>query len=342
MTDRGRRSTAAWGAVGWCAGVLVLLVALPVAASGRLPARLATHWDAGSGRPDGSMPLWAAALFPALVWAVLTAVVALALRRAGTGGDNTGGSSGGSGSGSGGAIPGWAVATLGFGGVVLLGGQASIVRAGLDHADWHDADPVTGWVVGTLVVAVTVGAIGFLAARRAPRQAAPPAGTPSLELPAGQRLVWLAQTSNPWLQAVAAVTGILAVAVTIAVLSGLADAPVALAATPFALACVLVLGCSSVQARVTERGLDVTFGPLGWPGRHWPLEDIESARTEERTPAQVGGWGYRLSGQGTTVMLRAGECLVIRTVRGKDFAVSVDDAGHAAALLNSLGARHTR
>ncbi|MFI5824172.1 DUF1648 domain-containing protein [Streptomyces rishiriensis] len=310
-------------------GVLVLLAALPPAASSRLPGRLATHWNAGSGRPDGSMPLWAAALFPALVWAVLTAVVALVLRRAGTGS---------------GAIPGWALAGLGFGGVMLLGGQTSIVRANLDHADWHDAGPVTSWVVGTLVVAATVGALGFLAAQRALAQTpaqAPPQDGPALDLPAGERVVWLAHTSNPWLQAISAVTGLLAIAVAVGALAGLTDPPVALAATPFALACVLVLGCSSVQARVTERGLDVTFGPLRWPGRHWALEDIESARTENLTPAQVGGWGYRLSGLGATVMLRGGECLVIRTARGKDFGVSVDDAEHAAALLNSLSAQHT-
>ncbi|MET7456775.1 DUF1648 domain-containing protein [Streptomyces sp. NPDC005574] len=308
-------------------GVLVLLAALPPVASSRLPERLATHWNAGSGRPDDSMPLWAAALFPALVWAVLAAVVALALRRAGTGG---------------GAIPRWALAGLGFGGVMLLGGQASIVRANLDHADWRDADSVTSWVVGTLVVAATVGAIGFLAAQRAPAHVPSATDGPVLELPAGQRLVWLARTSNPWLQAVSAVTGLLTIAVVVGALAGLADPPVALAATPFALACVLVLACSSVQARVTERGLDVSFGPLGWPGRHWALEDIESARTENRTPVQVGGWGYRLSGLGTTVMLRGGECLVIRTAKGKDFAVSVDDAEHGAALLNSLSAQHTR
>ncbi|MDQ0688784.1 protein-S-isoprenylcysteine O-methyltransferase Ste14 [Streptomyces achromogenes] len=324
MTDRGRRSTTAWGTVGWCVGVLVLLAALPPVASSRLPERLATHWNGGSGRPDDSMPLWAAAPFPALVRAVLTAVAALALRRAGT--DN-------------GAIPGWALAGLGFGGVMLLGGQASIVRANLDHADWRDADSVTSWVVGTLVVAATVGAIGSLAAQRAPAQVPSAADDPALELPAGQRLVWLGRTSIPWLQAVSAVTGLLAIAVVVGALAGLADPPVALAAPPFALACVLVLASSSVQARVTERGLDVSFGPLGWPSRRWALEDIESARTENRTPAQVGGWGYRLSGLGTTVMLRGGECLVIRTAKGKDFAVSVDDAEHGAALLNSLSAR---
>ncbi|WP_327135969.1 hypothetical protein [Streptomyces sp. NBC_01343] len=36
-------------------------------------------------------------------------------------------------------------------------------------------------------------------------------------------------------------------------------------------------------------------------------------------------------------MLRSGACLVIRS-KGKDFAVTVDDAERAAALLNSLTA----
>ncbi len=103
MTDRaGRRNAAAWGAGGWCLGVLVLLVAMPLAAGGRLPDRLATHWDAGSGEPDSSMPLWAATLFPALIWVAMTAVVAFVLWRA-------------RGSAAG-ATPGWVGATVGFGG----------------------------------------------------------------------------------------------------------------------------------------------------------------------------------------------------------------------------------
>ena len=81
-----------------------------------------------------------------------------------------------------------------------------------------------------------------------------------------------------------------------------------------------------------SEGLEVAFGPLGWPARRWPADTIASAWSEHRTAMQAGGWGYRLSGLGTTVMLRGGECLVIRTAKGKDFAISVD----GAALLNSL------
>ncbi len=104
---------------------------------------------------------------------------------------------------------------------------------------------------------------------------------------------------------------------------------------PFALVSLSAFACSSVRARVAGEGLEVAFGPLGWPVRRWAARDIEWARAENRTPAQVGGWGYRLSGLGTTVMLRSGECLVVSS-RGKVFAVSVDDAERGAALLNAL------
>ncbi|MFI9799887.1 hypothetical protein [Streptomyces sp. NPDC052302] len=46
-------------------------------------------------------------------------------------------------------------------------------------------------------------------------------------------------------------------------------------------------------------------------------------------------------GRSAPAMLRRGECLVVR-VKGKDFAVSVDDAERGAALLNSLGAKSPR
>ncbi|WP_268867480.1 DUF1648 domain-containing protein [Streptomyces blattellae] len=328
MTDSaGRRITAAWGATGWALGVLVLLMVMPLAASSRLPDRLATHWDAGSGKPDSSMPLWVASLFPALIWAVMATVVALALWRA-RGSAN-------------GATRGWVGATLGFGGVTLLGGQAAVVRANLDHTDWRQADSVTAWVMVTLAVAVVVGGVALLAGRRGSAAGPPTPEGPTMEIPEGQRFVWLSRTSVPWLHATAAVTGVVAVAAVAAAVGDLMGAEAALLAGPFALASVLVLGCASVQARVSEKGLEVAFGPLGWPTRRWSAENIDSARVEMRTPAQVGGWGYRLSGLGTTVMLRSGECLVIRATNDKEFAVSVDDAERGAALLNSLRAQRS-
>ncbi|MFD0356309.1 DUF1648 domain-containing protein [Streptomyces sp. NPDC127110] len=314
----GRGGPGPWSAAIWVAGPSAVLVALPWAASGRLPERLATHWSGGSARPDGSMPLWAAALFPALVWAVLALLTVTLVRPRG-----------------GAAV----YATLPAAAVFLVGAQAGIVRANLDRADWHQAGSANLALAVTIAAAAVAGLAGRLATRRRPAPAARPAdAVPGMEIPAGETLVWLSRTANPWLRALAALTGAGALAAALAAVAGLTAPPWALL-VPLAVASVTVLACSSVRARVSERGLEVAFGPLGLPVRRWRAEDIESARAEHRTPAQVGGWGYRLSGKGTTVMLRAGECLVIHPRRGADFAVSVGDAERGAALLNSLIAR---
>ncbi|MEU9035752.1 DUF1648 domain-containing protein [Streptomyces sp. NPDC048352] len=308
------------GAALWAAGISAVLVALPWAARGRLPERLATHWSGVSGAPDGSMPMWAAALVPALVWTALVLLTAGIARW-------DGGTA--------------ARAALPAGAVFLVGAQACVVRANLDRADWQEARSVGPGLAVTLAVAAAAGLAGRLAARRRP--AAQPRATvsgPSMEIPAGERCVWLSRTANPWLRALAGVTGAGALAAVLAGAAGLVPLPWA-AVAPLAVTSVVVLACSSVRARVTERGLDVAFGPLGWPVRRWDVRDIESARAEDRTPAQAGGWGYRLGGAGTTVMLRAGECLVIRPRRGGEFAVSVGDAERGAALLNALAARRT-
>ncbi|WP_315974733.1 DUF1648 domain-containing protein [Streptomyces sp. 3211.6] len=304
-----------WGAVGWGAGVLALLVGLPLAAAGRLPDPVATHWGAGSDGPDGSMPLWAAVVFPALVWVVVVAAVVFGARR--------------------GPRRAWGRAALAFGGVMLAGAQASVVRANLDVADWRQAGDVTGWGVAVMAgVALLAGAGAALPGRRAGAAEPPAAEGPRMEIPDGERLVWLSSAANPWLQLLAGLFALAALGALLAGLAGLAADPWLTAGT-LALAALAVLACSSVRARVTRRGLEVAFGPLGYPVRRWAAEDIESARMEVRTAARAGGWGYRINGLGTTVMLRGGECLVVRA-KGRDFAVSVDDAARGAALLNSL------
>ncbi|MCX5124599.1 DUF1648 domain-containing protein [Streptomyces sp. NBC_00347] len=321
MTDRMKRpGGAGWGAAVWITGVFALLAALPLATSGRLPERVATHW--GGEAPDGSMPLWAASAFPALIWAVLALGAALMTRRTDA------------------PTPSWTGATLAFTGVFMAGTQASIVRANLDRADWRDAGSVGLGITLTSVAALAAGALGWIAGRRGERSspAAEAGEGTSMEIPAGERFVWLSRTTNPWLHLIAAVTGVAALAAALAAAGGLLTGMQWVVVTPFALASVLTLAFSSVQARVTEKGLEVAFGPLGWPVRRWAPQDIESSRAESRTPAQVGGWGYRLSGLGTTVMLRAGQCLVIRPRKGAEFAVSVDDAERGAALLNTLSA----
>lgn len=307
---------ALWGAVAWTLGVTALLVTMPLAARDRLPRQVATHWSGSA--PDGSMSVTAAALFPAGVWLLVTLAVAAAFR----------------------FRPGQAravfAAVLACTGVLLTGAQASVVHANLDRARWQDAAPVGLEVALIILASGAAGALAWLAVRRpAAAPAALPPGAPVLHLPAGERAVWLSQAANTPLQVAATVLGLGAAALLLTSATGLTDGHWP-AVVCLALVAVTLLLAASAQVRVTARGLHVGFGPFGLPARHWALADLESARVEERTARQAGGWGYRINDRGTTVMLRRGECLVVRTRRGTDFAVSVDDAERGAGLLNSL------
>ncbi|MFF9814488.1 DUF1648 domain-containing protein [Streptomyces sp. NPDC014006] len=317
----GGRTAARWAVVGCTAAVAALIVVVPWLLRDRLPDRLATHWSGGAA-PDGSMPFRAASLFPAAIWLLVVLAVGLRWRRSWP------------------TRRTWVPVALAPTATILVGAQISVVLANLDRTHWHDARQPTAGIAVTLALAALTGVVTWrLTVRSA--ATAPPAPGPELPLADDEQVVWFSRVSNPWLQLLAALTGLLTVATAVALALGLAAPaalwPVLLGGAVVSVATAL---CSSVQAKVSEAGLDVAFGPFGRPTRRWAPAAIESARAEQRLPSQVGGWGYRLSSLGTTVMLRAGDCLVIRP-RGRrtDFAVSVDDAERGAALLNALRAR---
>ncbi|MEU9988739.1 DUF1648 domain-containing protein [Streptomyces sp. NPDC048045] len=347
------KGAARWATAVWTAGVAAVIAVLPWAASGRLPGRLATHWSGtGGGTPDGSMPLWAASAFPALIWLVLALVLPLTTtvlrRRAGARGRPVTGAAtrpvpspetrtATRPVASPAARPVIAVALL-SGGVLIAGAQAAVIRANLDRTDWHEARLPMIWIVALLAAATAAGAGAWLLTTRGQDPSPAVAPTPPLEIPDGQHLAWFSRATNPWLHGAALLTGLAAAASGAALAAGLVGTgpffPVFAGA---GLASCSLAVCASVRVRISQHGLEVAFGPLGRPRRRWAAGDIESARVEHRTPAQAGGWGYRLGGLGTTVMVRGGECLVVR-LRGRrsEFAVSVDDAERGAALLNAL------
>ncbi|WP_257585572.1 MULTISPECIES: DUF1648 domain-containing protein [unclassified Streptomyces] len=320
----GRHRAAPWVLAGATAAVAALLAVLPWTQRDRLPDRLATHWSGGSA-PDGSMPLWQACAFPTAVWLLIALAVSVRRRRAWA------------------STRAWAAIALAPAGVVLLGAQVSIVGANLDRADWHQARQPSWWIAVTLALAAVAGVIAWRLTVRA-ASAAPRAGTPALDLPRDERLVWFSRAANPWLQLLSAVAGVAAVGSAVGLALGLAPAgTLGIVCASCAVVALAGTVSSSVRAKVSEAGLEISFGPFGRPVRRWSPDALESARAERRLPSQVGGWGYRISGLGTTVMLRAGDCLVVRP-RGRrsDFAVSLDDAERGAALLNALRARQSR
>jgi hypothetical protein len=90
-----------------------------------------------------------------------------------------------------------------------------------------------------------------------------------------------------------------------------------------------------VAVKVDKDCLEVRCGHMGLPRRRIPLSDITDADFEPQvTPRQWGGWGYRWRPeQGTAVVVRRGEGLVLRLGDGHTFTITVDNAEAAVRVI---------
>ncbi|MFF1546072.1 DUF1648 domain-containing protein [Streptomyces sp. NPDC058291] len=201
-------------------------------------------------------------------------------------------------------------------------GDASTVRLG----PWHLA-------VAFLVAAACAGA-GLLLARRlpSPDPVSAPASPAPLGLADGELAAWAHATGSWPIGAL----GVLLTAAALALLPFTGPA----AAAPLLLGGLPCLCFARVSVTVGLQGLTVSPGRLPWPRIRLPLESISDA-SHRRVDAlgDFGGWGYRIRPGASGVILRSGPALVVRRAGGREFAVTVDDAATAAALLNSLIAR---
>ena len=94
---------------------------------------------------------------------------------------------------------------------------------------------------------------------------------------------------------------------------------------------------ASLRVTVDGHGLTIVSPLLPRPRLRVPMRRIEAAASREVRPmAEFGGYGYRVGPGKSGVVMRAGEALSARLRGGKEFVVTVDDAGTAAALLNGL------
>lgn len=308
----------------WFIVVAAVLVAVPLAFSDRLPDPVATHWGP-SGAPDRSAPAVVLAIVPLALWAVLAvSCLAFGRRRLVT---SRAGRAG-------------IVAGLAWTGIFLIGVQAVSIAANLDRSRWQDAAPITWQAILVVAVAVACAMLAGWAGRRGPDEPPPPAPDAAVpDLASGRRVVWLSSASAPLLLVLSGAALAASVAFAVLRLMGL---PGRTWHTAAVLAVVALVGfaLSTVSVRVSSEGMRVAFGPLRWPARRVPLDRIDRAWVEERYPSQVGGWGYRGLPGRATIMVRGGACLVVRYASGGRLAISVDDAGRGAALLNALVAHH--
>lgn len=90
-----------------------------------------------------------------------------------------------------------------------------------------------------------------------------------------------------------------------------------------------------VAVKVDDDALEVRCGHMGLPRRRIPLSHVVGAEFAPKvTPRQWGGWGYRWRPeQGTAVVVRRGEGVVVRLGDGRTFTVTVDDAEAAVGVI---------
>ncbi|MEN3535718.1 DUF1648 domain-containing protein [Microbispora sp. ZYX-F-249] len=308
----------------WTVLVAAVLVAVPLAFADRLPDPLATHWGSSEG-PDGSMSPTAFMLLLIGMWAVVAGIGAVAAARGRHLARRV--------------TRAWFCAGLAWAGGFMVTTQAVTIAANLDRGHWTRAQDVSWQVAVVLVAPIALGALGWLAGRPGPDVPAPSPETGRLiDLDPGRRPVWVSTTTARWAGWLALASLAAAVVVAGVALYGLFPGGWG-AVLPLALAGVIGTVLSSVSVRVVPEALTVSVGPLRWPSRRVRLERVERAWAEERYPTQVGGWGLRGLPGRATIMIRGGECLVVRYVSGGELAITVDDAATGAALVNALVAR---
>ncbi|MFF4171995.1 DUF1648 domain-containing protein [Streptomyces sp. NPDC001744] len=281
----------------------------------RLPDPLATHFGPGGGRADG---FTGRAAYTAISAALLLGVAAawvFFVRRASLWG---------------------AWATAGFTGTLLV----LLLRDNLDAAEAaRVASPLTHLAVAAGAAALCALA-GQALARLVPREepASGPADAPRLPLGESEVAGWSRDAGSRALTALAVLA---LVAVPVVLL--LAPWPAAWLALLGPVVGVPVLALARVRVAVDRRGLTVRPALVPRPRVRVPLDRVASASARDVDAlADFGGWGYRVRPGRTGVVLRSGEALVVRRDDGREFAVTVPDAGTAAALLNTLVERRGR
>jgi hypothetical protein len=214
--------------------------------------------------------------------------------------------------------------TAAFLSVVLYAATA----ANLDLSD-AAATTLPGWTFPLgLLAGVVAGAVGGLVAPRTPP--APADAAPIRPLPLGptEQVSWSRRISSPWLPLLGGALTAGGLVIGVAAQPG--------AGIVVGVSGIAVVTLASARVVVDRRGLTVTLGPLGRPRLHVPAEDITAVTVADVTPAQYGGWGYRVIPGGRGVIIRSGPALVVTRRSGKQVTVTVDDAETAAGVLAAV------
>jgi hypothetical protein len=180
-------------------------------------------------------------------------------------------------------------------------------------------------VVGPLVAAI---AVWRLHPPMPTHQTRPRAGV--MTVGAEERIVWVGRVHSTPLVAVGALA--LLVAAVLLLVSPVAAVVVGVVG-------LALLATSSLSVRVDAAGLHTLWGPLGWPRQHVPIDEITSVQTQDIDPMRWGGWGLRMSRRRLAAVVRKGPGIVVERADKAPYAVTIDNAGKGAEVLEALCAR---
>lgn len=294
---------------------LAVDIALFTMARRRLPDRMATHFTL-AGEADGFTGRGVFITVSAVLLTTVAGTMAVLLARARTRSV-------------------WLLVTA-YAVAGLMGSVFVSVQL-VNHGAYDDVSAVRlpPWHLAiALGVASACAGAGRLAARTLPPVEPAPASAQDtrLDLADGELAAW-ARGTGSW---PLAITGLALTAGAFALIpfAGL------LAACPLVLGGLLSLCFARLHVTVGRQGLTLTPGRLPWPRIRLPLDAMTHASHRDVSAlGDFGGWGYRIRPGASGVILRSGPALVVRRAGGREFAVTVDDAATAAALLNTLIAR---
>ena len=307
------------------AGVPQLVAAVPavvvlVAMGDRLPSPLASHYGP-TGAADGFASR-GAMLGLSIGLAVLMAVVFGFIARQFGGSRST-------------AISRWDTGRFFMGAAWAAAAgigvtQYASVAANLDLVDAAGAR-LPGWMLPLgLGAAVVGGAVGWLIAGSTPVVEHDPTPVHATQLGATEQVSWSRTVGSVWIPVGGVVLIAGGIALGVLVSWGAATGPLVVG--------VLLLLFGSARVTVDRRGLTVALGVLGWPRVRVHAGDIVAVSVADVSPAQFGGWGYRIIPGGSGIVVRSGPALIVTKRSGHRFTVTVDDAETAASLLAGVAA----
>lgn len=146
------------------------------------------------------------------------------------------------------------------------------------------------------------------------------------------RAAWFGRGRASWMLMLA--LGIAAIATVVPAVFAIRDGETGLAIALGSTAALMALMAwifAVVRVRIDVTGVRWSLGP-GIPRGHIPFESIRSVTAVELKAADWGGWGYRLGGKGTAILLRGGHGLRIEKTSGSALFISVDDAARGSEL----------